>query len=66
MKLNFWPFKKARRQAKYCLNVRRDIPLEDLIRILQYRTPLLSAREWGKLPKELQQYFIRANQKPSL
>lgn len=59
MNLSFWPFSKKRKHARYALNVRKDIPLIDLVAILQRHTPVLSARDINKLPTNLQGYFVR-------
>lgn len=61
--MNLWPFGKKRRQARYTLNVHKDLPLADLIDILQRHTPVISAREHGKLPAPLKGYFVKAGSK---
>lgn len=51
-------FAKPKRQRRYVLNVQRDMPLEYLLRLLQIHTPVLSAKEYNKLPPHLKELFV--------
>ena len=49
---------KGKRQKLWVLNVQRDMPVEYLLELLRLKTPVISAREYSKLPRHLQQLFV--------
>lgn len=51
---------KPKRQRRYVLNVQRDLPVEYLMQILQMHTPVISAREYNRLPAHLKALFIQS------
>ena len=56
-------FKRRRQHTRFCLNVHKDLPLADLILILRAHTPVISAREFNRLPPSLRGYFVKMGAK---
>lgn len=55
-----WFGRKRREQRKWVLHLTatKGVPLNDLIELLARHTPLITQREYSKLPKHLQALFV--------
>lgn len=51
-------FSKPKRQRRFVLNVHQDIALTDLVELLRRHTPVLSAKDYNRLPANLKALFV--------
>lgn len=56
--LKSWFRKAPKRQKRYVLNLQRNMPDEYLLQLLRLHTPVISAREFNKLPEHLRAMFV--------